>query len=324
MDHPCDHYHGDPTLTKLMAILDDRPEALSAVKCASFDPETADHLPNSAFAWEEQRRYPMHTREDVIASIAYRTKFAGAVPRVVDQRLSLAAEAFGVRPDMFRAQTVKQASAETTIPYALPQHGRLPLGDRSQIKVAAEVLHRDGATLPLAERVEAYVKVAAALTAHGMAVDPDVGCYAGLNSCNTQMLRDRIGMRAATTKVAALVNAYDTLDNAFAHMPPVIHDRPTLLKLASRIEELDRAADIQEHYGRKIFDPMKTVFNSGEKLAAPMGDNTARLMALPPHVWQQVDVPEMAAIVESGDEAQFRQIYATLPLDVKMQLEGQL
>ena len=45
-----DQYHGDPTLTKLLAYLEDRPEALSSVKHASFDPEVAQRLPASAFA----------------------------------------------------------------------------------------------------------------------------------------------------------------------------------------------------------------------------------------------------------------------------------
>jgi len=35
-------------------------------------------------------------------------------------------------------------------------------------------------------------------------------------------------------------------------------------------------------------------------------------------------VPEMAQIAASGDAAQFQQVYATLPQDIKMTLERQL
>ncbi len=318
-----DQYHGDPTLTKLLAYLEDRPEALSAVKHASFDPEVAQRLPASAFAWDAERRYPMHTREDTIASIAYRSKVASdmKVPSFVDTRLAQAAEAFGVKPELFRSTRMKVAAAP--VEYALPDQERLPLGSKEQVKVAQEVLQRDGEHLPLSTRVAAYTKVASAALAHGMPYDNAVGVYAGLNSCNTQLLCDRLGMRAATTKVAACVTAYDTLDRAMRNMPPVISDRDTLMKLAERIEMLDRAADLDGQYGRKIFDPMKTVFNSGEKIAeaAPM---MTRLMQLPAQVWEQVDVPEMAQIAASGDTAQFQQVYATLPQDIKMTLERQL
>lgn len=318
-----DQYHGDPTLTKLLAYLEDRPEALSAIKCASFDAEAAQSLPSSAFAWDDERRYPIHTREDTIASIAYRSKIARdvKVPKYVDTRLAQAAEAFNVQPSLFRSEAVKVAAAP--VEYALPGQQRLPLESTEQVKVAQEVLHRDGHLLPLTTRVEAYVKVAAAAVAHGMPYDSTVGTYAGLNSCNTQLLRDRIGMRAATTKIAACTTAYDTLDKAMAKMPPVIHDRETLLKLAERISLLDHAAGIDTQYGKKIFDPMKTVFNSGEKLAAAV-DPMARLMALPKEVWEQVDVPEMADIAASGDTTQFAQVYATLPQDIKITLERQL
>lgn len=326
MDHPCDHYNGDPTLTKLLAYLDNRPEALSAIKCASFDPEGAAHLPNSAFAWEDMRRYPIHSREDTIASIAYRSKYAGAlrIPADVDEKLAQAAEAYGVKPEMFRAYSAKTAAAQPPVPYALPDQERLPLGSPAQIKVACEVLARDGHSLPLSTRVDAYVKVAAAAADHGMPVDGDIGAYAGLNSCHTQVMRDRIGMRAATTKIAACVTAYDALDAALGQMPPVIQERETLLRLASKIAQLDEAADIQQHYGKKIFDPMKTVFNSGEKIAACANVGTEKFMALPPEVWKQVDVPEMADIAASGDVARFKQVYETLPMDIKMVLEKQL
>lgn len=325
MDHPCDHYNGDPTLTKLLAYLDNRPEALSAIKCASFDPDGASQLPNSAFAWEEMRRYPIHSREDTIASIAYRSKYAGdlRVPADVDEKLAQAADAYGVKPEMFRAYTAKTAAAEPTR-YALPDRQRLPLNSPAQVKVAREVLARDGHTLPLPERINAYVKLASAAADHGMPVDGDIGTYAGLNACHTQVLRDRVGMRAATTKVAACATAYDALDAALGQMPQVIRNRDTLLGLASKIAQLDEAAGIQQHYGKKIFDPMKTVFNSGEKIAACANVGVEKFMALPAEVWKQVDVPEMADIAASGDVARFKQVYETLPMDIKMVLEKQL
>jgi hypothetical protein len=98
----------------------------------------------------------------------------------------------------------------------------------------------------------------------------------------------------------------------------VISDRNTLLKLAARIEELDILAGIDGLYGKQIFDPMKTVFNSGEKIARVTdrtsdGLDVSRLMGLPSHVWDQVDVPELGKLAAAGDNTQFKAAYETLP-----------
>lgn len=316
-----DQYHGDPMLTRLYAALEDRPRALEAVKTASFDPEHAETLPDRAFAWDGERRFPIHTREDTIASLVYRSKYAGAVPGFVDERLNDAAEAYGIEPELFHSATPATKVAAAPVEYALPQMERLPLGDKEQVKVAEHVLLRDGHTVPLAARVLAFAKVAHAAAAFGAEVHPDVGAYAGLNACNTRLLRDRIGARAATTKVAACQAAYDTIDLALADQPALINDRDLLLKLAARLEDIDQVAGLSDLYGRKIFDPMKTVFNAGEKVANDGG--AAALMSLPRDVWEQVDAPEMADLAEKGDTATFMQAYETLPMDIKLVLKRQ-
>lgn len=321
MSDICDQYHGDPTLTRLYAALEDRPQALEAVKTASFDPELAAALPDRAFAWDGERRFPIHTREDTIASVVYRSKYAGAVPKFVDEALNDAVEAYGIDPALFVSNAPSTKVAAAPVRYALPEMERLPLGDVEQVKVAEHVLLRDGAALPLADRVLAFAKVAHAAAELGMPLHPDVGAYAALNACNTQLLRDRIGARAATTKVAECQAAYDALDAGLRGMPPVINDREVLLKLAARIEDIDAVAGLEGHYGKKLFDPMKTVFNAGEKVANDGG--IAALMQLPRDVWEQVDAPEMADLAEKGDVATFTQAYETLPMDIKLVLKRQ-
>lgn len=322
-----DQYNGDATLTRLYAALEDRPRALEAIKNASFEPDDAARLPDSAFAWDGERRFAIHTREDTIASIAYRAKFAGAVPRFVDERLSEAAEAYDISDELFQSSTPKLAAAP--VEYAVPSEGRLPLGSKAQVKLAEEVLLRDGHKLPLVERVEAFAKVAACAAVMGMETQPETGAYAGLNYCNRHMLCDRIGMRAATTKVASMADAFDKLAAGLAYLPEIIHDRDTLLKLAGKLDELDALAGLQPHYGKRIFDPMKTVFNGGEKIAKATewttdGMDVTRLMNLPEHIWDQVDVPELGKLAAEGDNLRFKQAYETLPLDIKMVLKRQM
>lgn len=321
-----DQYNGDATHSRLFAALDDRPRALEAVKQASFDCDAAEKLPDSAFAWDGARRFPIHTREDTIASVVYRGKYAGAVPQFVDERLNDAIEAYDISDELFVSAAPKTAAAAAE--YAVPSQGRLPLGSPEQVKTAEAVLLRDGHMLPLGERVEAFAKVAAAAMVSGQQVHPDTGCYAALNSCNRYMLCDRIGMRASATKMAGMADTFDKLEAGLAQLPEVISDRNTLLKLAARIEELDILAGIDGLYGKQIFDPMKTVFNSGEKIARVTdrtsdGLDVSRLMGLPSHVWDQVDVPELGKLAAAGDNTQFKAAYETLPLDIKIVLKKQ-
>lgn len=328
-----DQYNGDPTLTHLLVALEDHPRALQAVKTASFDKEAAESLPSRAFAWETERRFPVHTREDTIASLAYRVKFASAVPPEVDEKLSDAAEAYGVDPSLFAPAPGRQkvAAAVAEPNYAVPSQKRLPLGSPEQIKLAEAVLLRDGHALPLEERVQAFHKVASAAKTAGLPTADDTSAYAAQNACNTHVLRDRVGMRAAQTKVAACAAAYDELDVALAKAPPMIYDRGQLLKLASRLHELDEQAGITGQYGKKIFDPMKTVFNDGRvKVSSDVVDLGTKqvpvetLMQLPPEVWEQLDAAEVGKVAASGDAATFKQVFDTLPRDMKITLAAQL
>ena len=327
-----DQYHGDPTLTRLFAALEDRPEAFAAIKTASF--ESGASLPLGAYAWPDAERYPVHTREDTIASLAYRAKYAGAVPRYVDEVLADAAEAYGIDPSMFAPDLSKTASETPRAPvqYAVPSMERLPLGSAEQVKVAQEVLLRDGLrALPFEECVQSFGKVAAAAGQYGVTLSPEAAAYAAQNGCNTYLLRDRVGMRAARTKVAAAREAYDALDEALSRQPARILDQGALVKLASRLHELDEMAGLTGDYGRKIFDPMKSVFNDPTvKIGGEMIDVAGKavpldtLMGLPSTTWEDLDAPEMGKIAESGDAGQFKTVFATLPRDIKMVLAGQL
>lgn len=330
-----DQFHGDTALLHLYAALEEHPNALAAVKTASFDPDEADTLPSRAFAWESERRFPVHSREHTIASLAYRTKFASAVPADVDEKLADAMEAYDISPSLFdrerKGMPTKTASAPKEVEYAVPSQKRLPLGSAEQVKIAETVLLRDGHVLPFEERIGAFLKVAHAALEYGVPLSAESDAYAAQNACNTALLRDRIGMRASRTKVAACIEAYDALDQALIHQPPVITDRLTLLKLASSLQTLDEIGGLTSDYGKRVFDPMKTVFNEGSmKVGADMVDVAGKavpvetLMQLPEHVWQDVDAPELAQVAASGDAAQFRQVFETLPRDIKVVLGAQL
>lgn len=315
-----DQYHGDPTLVTLASAALDRPELRAFLKNASFDPASTAHLPASAYAWESERRFPIHTPEDTAASLVYRSKLA-SVPAEVDAKLAEAREAYGLSETLFAAATVKVASAE--VEYAVPSQRRLPLGTPTQVKVAQEVLLRDKRLLDLETSVEAFCRLEKAATAHGVELDPVVATYAAKTACDGSFLKDALEERLCASKYPEHRDAYEKL--AAAVPREYLTDTRLLVKLASRIHELDKEAGLERWYDRRLLDPMQSVFNARTKTAAAGGGvSMDTLMQLPAQVWEQCDVPEMAELAAAGDVQAFEQAYNTLPLDIRMVLERQI
>jgi len=326
MQHPIiDQYHGDPAFAHLQAVARDVPAARDMLKTASFTKEAADLLPSGAFAWEDMRRFPVHTKEDTIASILYRSKTAGYIPIEVDTKLATAAKIYGIDVAAFESIAVKTAAAE--INYALPEIKRLPLDTEGQIKIAEEVLCRDFTRLPLEMRADAFSRLVKAAGEHNMELSPLVYKLGGLTVCDKAQLCDWLEARSTAATGDAQKVAFQKLADGLRKAPDVISDRKDLVKIAGTIATLDKQAGLEKFYDKKLPDPLMTVFNT-TKVAEDMCDVAgkkvacAKLMGLPDSVWDQVDVPELAKIAESGDLAQFKLAFATLPLDIKLVLRS--
>jgi len=549
MQNITDQYHGDPLYAQLHVLSRERPLVREMLKTAAFEKVAVDSLPSTAFAWEDERRFPIHTKEDAVASILYRSKCA-SVPSHVDDKLAKATEIYGIEDHVFATKIAHVGTPE--VEYALPvykqsmektavaarlgekvmekalmsgaidkpivqgglnalqrvggrlgaqgteqavgrglmaagglgaagtlgtgaagyvalsgdepedqvrvayeldhEESRLPLGNEGQIKVAEYVLGRDYQKLPLEKRADAFSRLAMAARKKGIELEPLTMKMAGMTICSTQMLRDWLGARAAATeKLAATIQmglgdilegpshianvykhnftpsnwftpqatsydrpegattmgsapvskqpptkvalnagatyiehgpgkyvpitgvadggyelgapevalpagrrsiglpeyqeaakalvaaqqaqkvaaAFDKLADDLRRSPPYIQDRLSLIKLAGAIDTLDRLAGLEQHYDRKLPDPLQTVFNT-EKVAMEMVDVAGMqvpvdtLMQLPPEIWEQVDMPELAEIAQAGDPVMFKQVFDTMPLDIKVVLQAQL
>lgn len=322
-----DQYNGDPVYAHLHVLTRNFPLAREMLKTASF--ETTKHavedLPSTAFAWEDERRFPIHTREDALASIFYRSKLGSTVPAHVDTKLATAQEIYKLDISMFSAMK----TASENIEYALPEEKRLPLMGAAQIKVAEEVLHRDGHYLSLEKRADAYSRLYQAAKRCSVTLTPISMKFAGATISNTSTLRDWLEARSGVAPTEVQKEAYTKLADATRKMPEFIASRKDLVKVAATIAQIDKQAGIDKHYGRKLPDPLLTVFNT-EKVAEEMADvaglpvPVSTLMSLPPQLWDQIDAAEIGAVAQSGDPIQFQQVFATLPLDAKMVLREQL
>ena len=299
------------------------------LKTASFETtkEALDRLPSSAFAWSDERRLPIHTREDALASILYRTKLGSSVPEHVDNKLADAAVIYGLKRAMFTDTKEAAAPAEPT--YALPEEQRLPLDSAEQIKQAEFVLARDYSRLPLEKRAEAFMRLTKASKEHDVALSPLTQKMAGLTVSHTKTLCDWLEARASVSPDEKHAAAFDKLAAVLRNQPEFITDRDSCIKLASTISTLDKKAGLERHYDRKLPDPIRTVFNT-TKVAELTCDLAGRqvpcsqLMALPPEIWEQVDMPELAEIAATGDANAFKQAFDTVPLDIKMVLSRQI
>jgi hypothetical protein len=324
-----DQYHDDPTYVQLHILTRDRPLVREMLKTASFDEKKAaiEDLPSSAFAWEDERRFPVHTKEDTIASILYRSKLgsAGNVPIQVDEKLAKAAAVYGVTEHVF---VTKVAAAPEDVEYAVPEQKRLPLSTVAQIKTAEHVLCREYSKLPLEKRADAFSRLAVAARKLNVELSPLSQKMAGLTVSDTTKLGDWLEARAAATE-GPVREAFDKLASSLRNTRTVLQDRRDLIKLASTIDQLDRKAGLDSYYDRKLPDPLLTVFNTDKRasVTCDVGGTqmpVEQLMQLPPEVWEQLDAPELAQLAEAGDVEMFKQVFDTLPLDMKVALQGQL
>lgn len=321
-----DQYNGDPIYAHLHVLTNKFPLARDMLKTASFETTKTKiaELPSSAFAWEDERRFPVHTREDTIASIFYRSKLGSTVPQHVDDKLELARNVYEIDDAIF--SPVKEASVDIT-EYALPEKERLPLNSPEQIKVAEEVLCRDYDTLPLEKRADAFNRLYTAAKKQDVELRPFSLRMAGVTVSNPHLLRDWLEARATAATEPVHQQAYTKLASAMHKTPSCLVQRRDLVKLATTIYELDKLSKLNKHYDRKLPDPLQTVFNT-EKIAEEMCDvggiqvPCSALMTLPPDVWAAIDAPEIGEIAASGDPAQFKAVFDTLPLDLKIELQA--
>lgn len=321
-----DQYNEDPTHAELFVLLKNKPQAKEMLKSASFDKASEEALPSSAFAWPEERRFPIHTKHDTVASILYRTKLGSYVPKHVDENLSKATDVYGITEELFVETKVAAASKEEV--FALEDEKQLPLNTVEQIKVAQEVLCEQFEKLPLEKRAIAFSNLEAAATKHKVPLTGVALKLAGLTKCAAPILRNWLEARAAVT-TGDVSEAFDKLASAYSKVGE-ISDRKHMFKLAETIATLDKVAGLEKHYDRKLPDPILTVFNTTKLASDLMCDvggvpmSVQQLMGLPGTVYSDLGVPELAELSVDPDPAQFKAVFDTMPLDIKVALRGNL
>lgn len=320
----------DPAFGTLYRQVKRMPALEDFVKQAAVEPEEAKTLPDSAFAWPSERKFPIHTPEHAALSYAY-SKVASVLPAEVRSNIVKALEVYEVPESTFAEQEEKVASDNDE--FLLPELRLFRVTTPEQCKYAQEELVAALPKLDLEHRAIACANLVKKADYLKVELRPEVLQLAGLVVSSTKTAMEWLEARAARLPTTDSVHkvAYQTLANALKKGPEEIFDRQGLLKFASAIADLDEQSGLDKHYDRRLPDALRTVFNT-EKVAGQSVDlggtfvPLKKIAALPASFWEDLGGKELSDEVAPGgtvDQSKLATIVDTLPLDLKIVLKNQ-
>lgn len=322
--------YSDPAFATLVRQLTAYPRLEQYVKEASVSADEADTLPKTAFAWPDERKFPIHTAEHAALSYAY-VKAAAYVPPHVARVVEDALEVYNIPTDVFATPVVKTAS-HNDADYLLPSLKLWPVKTAADVKHAETQVSKALTKLDLPHRTEACANLVKKAEQHGVKLSSDIMRSAGMVVSDLGRTRDWVEARASVAP-DTFKTAYLKLAEALKSQGAESKDRDSLMKVAGAIAELDERAGLERYYDRKLPDAVQTVFNT-DKLAEEAVDLAGRavpvskLAALPPSFWEDLGGPELRAEVAPGgtvvDVSKLATVVETLPLDLKMVLRNQV
>lgn len=323
--------YSDPSFGFLVRQVKAMPEIEPFVKNASIEAGETDNLPDTAFAWPDQRKFPIHTAEQAVLSYSY-SKLASAIPAEVETNLQNALEVYGIPLDIFK--TTEKVAALDDDAYLLPDMKLFPVTDAASVKYAEQRVLSQITKFSLENRALVCGNLVKKADHYKVDLHPEVLKLAGFVVSSTAQVRDWLSARSAALPVEKHLYkaAYEALAEGLKNLPSESTDRPGLLKLAAAIADLDEQAGLDRHYDRKLPDPLQTVFNT-HKVASEMVDLNgtmvplSKLAALPATFWEDLGGRELSDELCPGgkmDNSKLAMIVDTLPLDLKVILRSQL
>ncbi len=324
--------YNDHLFSNLLPLIEDRPLAAELLKTAEVLDDEAETLPTTAFAWPEERRFAVHTKEATVMSRLYREKCASKVPAHVDQAIAAACDVYGIPEEAFARPKVA-AAAQSPDDYLLPSLQKLRVTCADDVKTAESKLLDGFQRLSVEHRAEACGRLIEKAAEYRVQLDPLMHKLAGFTVSSTQALKSWLEARSEASKVAEHRNAFSKLAAAVAKQPAELWDRPTLVKLAGAIHELDQKAGLTKFYDRKLPDPLLSVFNTSKVASAgvELGGKIfpiTRLAAFPSAFYGDLlgdDFVREASDGHGGIDAQkLAMILETLPRDQKNLLAHQM
>jgi len=320
--------YSDAAFGLLIKQAERMPAFADFVKQADIESGERAQLPDTAFAWPEERKFPIHSDKHAALSYAYATGQAEVPPAVVT-RIKEALEVYNIPSTTFTVQATKVASEDF---WLLPDLRLFPIHTKEDIKTAEVRLLSEIHKLDLEHRATACTNLVKKASELGADLHPKMRQFAGMVVSSTKFASEWLDARASATKDDTIKAAYHTLASDMRKQGAEIKDRDQLIKVAAVIAELDEKAGLAKHYDRKLPDPLLTVFNTQKEAATSVDVNgtmipLSKLAALPSTFWEDLGGPELSREICPGgvcDPSKIAMIVDTLPLDLRVILASQV
>ena len=321
----------DPAHSRLRIVVEQFPALKTMAKTASFSSDEFSGLPSSAFAWPGKRMFPIHNREHTAVSYAFSKLAENHVPTDVQAELDRAMAVYGLDKQAFEAPPPVPEIPEV---YLIPEQRRFRVKTAEDVPRVEQAFYEKIRQFDVPERTKIAMRLVDAAKKHDVPVSASTHKLAGFTVTSTRVLRDYIEARkeAALKMGSQMKLAYQGLADQFKDTEPYINDRPYQIKLAQALLEMDQKTGLTPQWGRKLPDPIQTVFNTTKvasehiKVGSAL-NNTALLQSLPLEFWQDAlgdEITQEIAPNGTVDPQLLATILPTLPADMKATLETQL
>lgn len=245
----------DPSFKKLAKLLKSYPDAIELIKTAAVDPVYGDELPDTAFADQNGRKFPIH--EPAHAALSYLYATDSSVPSSIKTAVKEACDAYGIA-----IPTIKTAAAIDDKFYLLPEDKRWSVKTANDVKLASEAI-AEATTMPVTQRVQAAVRLMTKAAELDVPVNVAVEKLSGCVRSDLTAVKEWLEVRSMIANNEANSTAYRNMADKLASVKLAeSHDRKSLIKLAQAISELDEKAEVEKFYGHSIPDAVLTVFNT--------------------------------------------------------------
>ena len=320
--------NNDTTFSKLREILNDLPQIKPLIKKASVGEEVRSSLNIAAFADRANRRFPVNSAADTILSKAYATKVANLADGVMAE-IDTALDMYRVDRNLFTTTKVAHAKREPN--YLLEGQRKWELSKDTSIKLAEQALFRNKNKLAPKTLSTASLKLIKEAHSRGEEVNTRTLKYAGLVQCDSKYASDWLEARAHKATNANVASAFTKLSGVMAKVDNSI-SRDDLIKVSSAINKLDKVAGFTKFYGRKLPDPVETIFNTKTAMQPILNLGgkdipISKLMSVPPEAYGDILGSDIVdEITEGGEIApdKLSAILDTLPKDMKDSLVKEL
>jgi hypothetical protein len=314
----------DPAFGLLFRQVNRMPKLENFVKEASVESSEAQSLPDQAYAWPDERKFPIHTPHHAALSYAYFKAASEQMPPYVEANLKKALDVYQVPAEVFTESEVKVAEELSDADYLIPDMKLFPIKTAAQVKRAQAQLVDHLQRLDLEHRATACANLVKKAQEFSVELHPEVQKLAGFVVSSTRQVRDWLEARAHVAEQPVHKLAYQTMADELSKQPQWSKDRDGLLKLASVIGQLDERSGLDRHYDRKIPDALRTVFNT-KTAASGMVElggklvSVAKLASLPASFWSDLDPDIGRELAPNGvvDQSKLATVVDTLPLDLK-------